>query len=130
MLPNLILLFTIIPALEIYLLVKIGAGIGAANTVLIIIMTGVVGAYYVRLQGFAILSRLQNNLSEGRMPAGEIVDGAMLLVGGALLMTPGFITDISGFLLVFPPTRNFLKKIVVAWIKRKIDRGELTIRRF
>lgn len=130
MLPKLILLFTIIPAMEIYLLVEVGSYIGAMNTVLIIIMTGVVGAYYVRMQGFAIMSRLQNSLAEGRMPAAELVDGAMLLVGGALLMTPGFLTDLSGFCLVFPPTRDFLKKIIVEKIRRKIDSGEISIRKF
>ncbi len=129
MFARLVLLFTLVPALEIYLLIKVGAGIGAANTILLIIATGVVGAHYARLQGFQVVQRLQASLDEGRLPAAEIIDGAMLLVGGALLLTPGFLTDAVGFSLIFPPTRRLWRRLLVEWLRRKIARGEIVVRR-
>ena len=129
MFARLVLLFTLVPALEIYLLIKVGAGIGAANTILLIIATGVVGAHYARLQGFQVVQRLQASLHEGRLPAAEIIDGAMLLVGGALLLTPGFLTDAVGFSLIFPPTRRLWRRLLVEWLRRKIARGEIVVRR-
>jgi len=126
---RLVLLFTLVPAAEIYLLVKAGTHIGAANTVLLIVATGVVGAHYARLQGFRVLGRLQQSLEQGRVPTGEVVDGAMLLVGGALLITPGFLTDVLGFSLLFPPTRELWKRAVVEWLRRKVERGEIVVRK-
>ncbi len=129
MFARLVLLFTLVPALEIYLLIKVGEGIGAANTILLIIATGVVGAHHARLQGFRVVQRLQASLNEGRLPAAEIIDGAMLLVGGALLLTPGFLTDAVGFSLIFPPTRSWWRRLLVEWLRRKIARGEIVVRR-
>jgi len=126
---RLVLLFTVVPAVEIYLLVKVGSGIGAFNTVLLILATGVVGAHYARLQGFQVVTRLQESLRDGRPPAAEIVDGAMLLVGGALLLTPGFLTDALGFSLIFPPTRRVWRRTFLEWLRRKIERGEIVVRR-
>lgn len=126
---RLILLFTLVPALEIYLLFRVGAEIGGMNTVLLIIATGVVGAHYARLQGFQVVQRIQRSLDEGRPPGPELIDGAMLLVGGAMLITPGFLTDLFGFSLIFPPTRDRWKHLVVEWLRRKAERGEITIRR-
>lgn len=130
MFPRLVLLFTVLPALEIYLLIQVGAVIGGLNTLLLIIVTGVVGAHYARQQGFEVLMRIQRAMHEGRPPANEMIDGAMLLVGGALLMTPGFLTDALGFSLVFPPTRAGIKRWFQAWVRRKIEKGEITIHRY
>lgn len=130
MFARLVLLFTVVPALEIYLLVRVGAGIGAVNTVLFIVATGVVGAHYARLQGFQVVGRLQESLREGRPPAEELVDGAMLLVGGALLLTPGFLTDVLGFSLIFPATRLRWKRLFLEWLHRKFQRGEIVVRRW
>lgn len=126
---RLVLLFTVIPALEIYLLVHVGGVIGGMNTLLLVIATGVVGAYYTRLQGFSVVRRLQENLHAGRPPANELVDGAMLLLGGALLITPGLLTDAFGLSLVFPPSRDFWKRLFLEWLNRKIQRGEIQIYR-
>ncbi len=130
MFPKLLLLFTVIPALELYVLIKVGTIIGPMNTFLTIIITGILGAYYARQQGFEVMMRLQRAANEGRMPASEMIDGAMLLVGGALLITPGFLTDITGFSLVFPPTRNFYKQWVALWLKEKMARGEIIHRQY
>lgn len=114
----LVLLFTIVPAVELMLLIEIGGHIGAGNTVLIIILTGVLGAYLARLQGFLILQKIQNELNRGLMPSDQLFDGLMILVGGVVLLTPGFITDTFGFLLLIPMTRGLIK----AWARRRIER--------
>jgi len=126
---RLVLLFTVIPALEIYLLIQVGAVIGGINTLLLIVATGVVGAHYARMLGFAVVSRLQESMYAGRPPANELVDGAMLLLGGAMLLTPGLLTDAFGLSLVFPPSREFWKRLFLEWLRRKIQSGEIQIRR-
>ncbi|PLX45419.1 MAG: membrane protein FxsA [Deltaproteobacteria bacterium] len=130
MFPRLLLLFTIIPAIELYLLISVGSVIGAGYTFLIIIATGIFGAHYARQQGFDVMVRLQRAQREGRMPADEMVDGAMLLLGGAFLITPGFLTDIVGFSLVFPPTRNAYKRRFAEWMRRKIEDGDIVVRHY
>jgi len=124
MFPYLILLFTVLPALELALLIKLGGHIGVGNTLFIIIFTGVLGAYLARLQGFLVLQKIQNELNHGTMPNAQLLDGLMILVGGIVLLTPGFITDIFGFLLLIPWTRILIKK----WFNRKfgdmINRGQ------
>jgi len=117
MLGYLILLFTIIPALELTLLIKVGTHIGVGNTLLIIILTGVVGAYLARLQGFIVLRKIQNELNHGNMPNSQLLDAFMILAGGIVLLTPGFITDIFGLILLIPWTRALIK----LWTKKKFE---------
>ena len=126
---KLFLLFTIIPAIELYLIIKVGQAIGAFNTLLIMIFTGVLGAYYARQQGMRVVANINWEMSEGRLPGDELINGAMLLVGGALLITPGFITDFAGFSLVFPPSRDLIKGSVREYMRRKIEAGEIRIYR-
>ena len=113
----LVLLFTILPAIELALLIKIGSNIGVGNTLFIIIFTGVLGAYLARLQGFLIFRKIQNDLNRGIMPNDQLTDGLMILVGGIVLLTPGFITDALGFLLLVPWTRMLIKK----WFIKKFE---------
>jgi len=126
---RLFLLFTLVPALELYLIIKVGQSIGAFNTLLIIIFTGVLGAYYARQQGFKVFSNIQWKMEQGNLPGDDLVNGAMLLVGGALLITPGFVTDFLGFSLIFPPTREAMKVSVSRYLQRKIERGEIRVYR-
>ena len=89
----LILLFTILPALELALLIKVGTHIGVGSTLLIIIFTGTLGATLARRQGFLVLQKIHNDLNHGIIPNSQLMDGLMILTGGILLLTPGFITD-------------------------------------
>lgn len=131
MLGYLIILFTILPAIELYLLIKIGSSIGASSTIMIIILTGAIGAYLARLQGFYILRNIQQSLNQGKMPSEELLDGAMVLAGGVLLLTPGFITDTLGFLLLIPLTRDLIKILLRNKLKDMINRGDtITISTF
>jgi UPF0716 protein FxsA len=108
------------------LLIKIGASVGALNTVLIVIFTGVLGAAMARVAGLQVLFRIQDQVQAGVVPAEELFDGLLILVGGILLITPGLITDGFGFLLLIPRTRRLVKLWVRRWVKQKLASGEIT----
>ncbi|NIQ95948.1 MAG: FxsA family protein [Desulfuromonadales bacterium] len=118
---RLLILFTIVPVVEIYILIKVGTTIGAAPTIALIILTGFAGAWLARTQGLDILRRIQISMNAGRMPAEEMIDGAMILAGGVLLLTPGLATDLLGFSLLVPLTRSWLKKWLKLWLGHRIE---------
>jgi len=118
MLGRLILLFTIVPLVELYILIKIGSHIGGFNTILLVIMTAVLGAWLARLQGLRTLQQIQSSLSQGQIPAEELIDGVLILAGGILLLTPGVLTDLFALVLLFPSTRTHFKR----WLRRRFDR--------
>jgi UPF0716 protein FxsA len=102
----LFLLFLTIPLVEIYLLIKVGGVIGAPMTIFLVVFTAVLGAWLLRIQGFSTLRRIQQTVNQGGLPAVELLEGAVLLVAGALLLTPGFFTDAIGFACLMPPLRR------------------------
>ena len=110
------LLFTVclvVPLVEIWLLIEMGSIIGAIWTVILVVLTAIIGAALVRAQGFATLSRAQAQLRAGELPAVEMFEGVALIVAGALLLTPGFFTDTVGFTLLVPPLRRWLIRAVM-----------------
>lgn len=109
----LFLIFLIVPLIEIYLLLVVGAVIGPLPTIAIVVLTAVLGAWLLRIEGFQTWFRLQQSLAQGKIPALEIVEGPILLVGGALLLTPGFFTDFLGFLCLFPATRRRIAQYIL-----------------
>ncbi len=111
---RLLLLFTIVPLTELYLLVKLGTVVGVAPTVGLVILTGVLGAWLARVQGLGVLRRLGKDLDQGRMPTEALLDGLLILVAGAVLLTPGLLTDAMGFFLLVPQGRTVVRKILVA----------------
>ncbi|PID45081.1 MAG: exlusion protein FxsA [Proteobacteria bacterium] len=100
-------LFLVVPIIEIYLLIEVGSVIGVFPTMFLVVATAVIGAYLLRQQGLSTLSRFQSNMANGVMPAREMIEGVILLVGGAFLMTPGFFTDAMGFMCLLPFTRRY-----------------------
>lgn len=102
----LLILFLAIPLVEIYLLIKVGGIIGAFPTVFMVVFTAVLGAWLLRIQGFATLNRVRSTMAQGGIPAIEMLEGAVLLVSGALLLTPGFFTDAIGFFCLVPSFRR------------------------
>jgi len=124
---KLFLIFSLVPVIELVLLIKIGSYIGILNTVIIVILTALIGAYMVRLEGIGVMYRIQKNMQEGIFPGEELLNGAMILIAGALLLTPGFFTDVIGFLLVFPLSREFIKKIIKPYIKKRMNPNEIEI---
>jgi UPF0716 protein FxsA len=116
---KLALLFTALPLVELYLLIQIGKVIGALPTIALVLFTGVLGAYLARMEGLRTLLRAQENLRSGVVPAEELVDALLIFVAGAMLITPGVLTDVTGFLILFPPTRRYFK----IWLRRRFDRA-------
>jgi|TARA_B110000495_G_scaffold30165_1_gene23008 UPF0716 protein FxsA len=103
--------FIVLPILEMYVLIKVGGNLGALNTVLLVLLTALIGVALLRVQGFRTLMNAKNKLGMAQLPAEEIITGIFLAIGGALLLTPGFITDIFGFLCLVPLTRRILLKV-------------------
>ena len=117
MLGYLILLFTLVPLIELAILIKIGQHMGVAYTIGIVLLTGVAGAYLAKMQGLITLRRIQEDINQGIMPADKLFDGVLILYSGILLLTPGLLTDIIGFMGLIPLTRNLLKR----WVKAKVE---------
>lgn len=107
------LFFLVVPFVEIYLLLQLGGIVGVLPTVFLVVFTAVLGAWLLRQQGFATLQRFQASLAQGAIPAYEMIEGPILLVGGALLLTPGFFTDVIGFACLIPQTRRKLAQYVI-----------------
>ena len=121
MLFRLIVLLTLVPFIELYLLFKLTDYWGNfAYTVALIVFTGVLGAWLARHEGMRALGRIRSELREGRIPSTAMLDGLLILIAGALLLTPGILTDAVGFLLLVPPTRAMARKAVQVWAKRHI----------
>ena len=107
---RLLLLFVFLPMIELYLLIMLGARIGPMPTIGLIVLTGVIGATLARQQGLSTLAKIQNELRKGRAPTQELVEGAMIVVGGLFRLTPGILTDFFGFAMMIPGFRRSLAK--------------------
>lgn len=114
----LFILFVGVPILEIAAFVKIGGWIGVIPTLLGCVVTALIGAFLVRQQGFGVLRRAQEALAINELPVGEIAHGAFILIAGVLLMTPGYVTDAMGFLLLIPPVRMTIAQAVMTWLRK------------
>jgi len=123
MLLKLFLAFTLIPFLELYLLIEVGTVIGPLNTVALVLLTGITGAYLARMQGLKTMLRVRSNLQQGIMPKEDLVDALLIFIAGIVLLTPGFITDAAGLLILFPATRGPIKRFIKdrfnKWIKNQ-----------
>ena len=114
---KLLILFIVIPIIEIAILVKIGTVLGFWPTMLIVIATGILGATLARIQGFLVLTKIRTELQMGRIPAEELTDGLLILIGGILLLTPGLLTDLIGFLMLIQWSRKLFKK----WLGKRFS---------
>src|SRR5206468_1584555 len=106
----LILVFIVVPIAELYVIIQVGEAIGALPTIAILIADSVLGALLLRAQGRTAWGRFRAAMAEGRVPAREVLDGALVIFGGAFLITPGFITDVIGIVLLLPPTRAVVRR--------------------
>lgn len=122
----LLILFILVPVAEIFVLIKVGQMVGALPTVAMILLTAVVGVALLRQQGYSAIARARQKMEQGAMPAGEMVEGLFLAVGGALLLTPGFITDAVGFCCLIPAVR----RLMMRWGFARVLKGRVvTVRR-
>ncbi|MBA3008771.1 MAG: FxsA family protein [Proteobacteria bacterium] len=130
MLFRLFLCFTLIPVIELYLLIKVGTLIGGFNTILIVIITGFAGAWLARMEGINTMLKVRTNLQQGIMPAEDLLDAVIILIAGLVLITPGLMTDAFGLMLLWPVTRNKFKR----FLRKKFDelqaKGNINITRF
>lgn len=125
---RLLLLFVVVPAIELALLIELGSRIGTPATLGIIMATGVIGASLARRQGLAVLRRLQEEANAGQLPADPIIDGVFLLVAGALLVTPGVLTDVVGFSCLIPAFRNAVKRALRHRFERAVKEGRVEVK--
>ncbi|WP_338048264.1 FxsA family protein [Pontibacillus yanchengensis] len=122
-----LLLIIIVPAMEIGILVWAGNLIGPWWVILLIISTGILGAYLAKQQGLETINRARDNVQMGMTPQDEMINGVCILIGAAVLLTPGFITDAIGFTLLIPATREPIKKALMKVVRKMMDNGSITI---
>ena len=120
---RLLLLFILVPIAELALLIEIGKRVGLPATLALIVATGALGAYLARRQGLGVLAEIRSEMAAGRLPAGQLVDGALILTAGAVLMTPGVLTDAFGFFCLIPPGRRLLKRYLTRRFERAVKSG-------
>jgi UPF0716 protein FxsA len=115
----LVLIFIIVPLAELYVIIEVGRAIGALPTIALLIVDSILGSLLLRSQGRAAWRRFNDALRERRPPAREVLDGALIIFGGALLLTPGFLTDVLGAILLLPPTRAGVRRTLIGWFGRR-----------
>ncbi len=118
-----IILFTVMPLLELAILIKLSQLIGLISTVSVVAVTGLLGAYLTRRQGTSVVTSIRKDIAEGSMPADSIIEGFLILIGGVMLITPGILTDIGGFCCIIPATRKRVKVFIRAKFSRLIASG-------
>ncbi|MCB9070198.1 MAG: membrane protein FxsA [Calditrichae bacterium] len=115
MFAKLLFVFVTIPLVEMLILIKLGEAIGFWPTMAMVVVTGIIGASLAKAQGFLALNRIRSELNTGKLPADELVDGLLILIGGIVLLTPGLLTDLAGFSLMVPAIRTVIRK----WLQRR-----------
>lgn len=126
----LLLAFTVVPFIELYLLLAIGREVGFWPTVGGVLLTGLIGAWLAKKEGVRVLRRWQESLAQGRMPEEGLMGGVLVLVGGVLLVSPGVLTDVVGLFLLFPPTRKLVAAVVLRRLERRMAAGTLRVTTF
>ena len=116
-----VILFIVMPIIEMWLLIVVGQHLGASLTIIMVLFTAVIGLHGLRRQGLTTLKRLQDKLSSQQLPAKEIIEGVILAIGGAFLLTPGFITDALGFSCLLPFTRKLWLRLLFTWFQSRLS---------
>ena len=117
----LFLLFLVVPFVELFVLIQVGQTIGVLNTIGLLVLVSVVGAWLVKREGMGTLVRARDRIDAGQVPGSELVDGVLILFAGALLLTPGFLSDVLAVLLLLPPLRAGFRGAAVRWLARRAD---------
>jgi UPF0716 protein FxsA len=124
---RLLLLFILVPAVELAILIEIGSRIGTLPTLVLIVSTGALGAFLARVQGLSVLRAAHDEMERGELPAGSLVDGVLILVAAALLVTPGVLTDAAGFLLLVPRARTAVKGFLLRRFRRAVEERRIRV---
>lgn len=120
----LVIAFIVVPLAELYVIIRVGQWIGAGPTIALLLLDSVLGAVLLRHQGRAAWRRFNHAMAERRVPHREVFDGAMIIFGGALLLTPGFITDVLGVLCLIPPSRDMIRRLLTLVALRRFSAGQ------
>lgn len=123
----LIVLFIVVPAIELWGLIAVGKVIGGWSTVALVILTGIVGAWLAKQQGLQVFRLVQLQLSRGQMPTETLMDGVLVLIGGIMLLAPGFFSDVFGLILLIPYTRMIIRHLLKLWLWRLISSGRIQL---
>ena len=124
---QLVLLFVLVPFIELALLIEIGQRIGALPTVAVIVVTGVLGAALARSQGLKAIAAVREELAAGRMPTRPLLEGVLILIAGAVLLTPGLLTDVAGFLMLIPASRRLVGGLLMKKLEGAAQRGAVRV---
>ncbi|NNE18691.1 MAG: FxsA family protein [Myxococcales bacterium] len=124
---RLFLLFTVVPLVELYLLIAVGRVLGPVATIGLVIVTGAVGAWFARLEGARVIRRWQEAMARQQIPKDGVIDGFLIFIGGLMLITPGILTDIAGLSMVMPPTRRVIAGFVRRWFEAQIAAGRVQV---
>ena len=124
---RLFLLFTVIPLVELYLLIAVGRALGPGPTIALVLLTGALGAWFARLEGARVIRSWQEAMARQQIPKDGVIDGFLIFVGGLLLITPGILTDIAGLSMVMPATRRLIADGVRRWFERQIAAGRVQV---
>lgn len=124
---RLFLLFTVIPLVELYLLIAIGRVLGPVTTIALVLITGALGAWFARLEGARVIRRWQEALARQQLPKDGVIDGFLIFIGGVLLITPGVLTDVAGLSMVMPPTRRLIAGVVRRWFEHQVATGRVQV---
>lgn len=122
-LPLLFVIFIVVPLLELYVIIQVGQEIGALPTIAILVADSIAGALLLRAQGRTSWRRFNDAVAGGRVPTREVLDGVLVIFGGAFLVTPGFLTDVTGILLLLPPTRAFVRRVLLRNLSARMAAG-------
>jgi UPF0716 protein FxsA len=122
------LIFIFVPLIELYFLLEIGQLIGIFSTIMVIVFTGALGVSIARKQGYQVVNNIRASLNAGRIPTDDLVSALLILIGGVTLLTPGFLTDITGFLLILPGSRDVIAKIVKKRFIKYVKENKVEVR--
>jgi UPF0716 protein FxsA len=124
---KLLALFIIVPLVELFLILQVGKFIGIMPTILIIVFTGTAGITIARRQGYQVINNIRTNLNQGKVPTDDLISAFLILVGGLTLLTPGFLTDVTGFLLILPGPRRIIASFVKKYFIKYLGNSKLNI---
>lgn len=124
------LLLLLVPVVELFGFILVSNLIGAGKTIILMIFTSIIGIVMMQFEGRKVIADAKNEMNQGQMPGRKMLDGICVFFGGIMLLIPGFLTDIIGFTLVFPPTRHVYRRFLLGWVERKMKNGSITFRRF
>lgn len=124
---KLLMIFIVVPLIELYFLLEISQFIGVFTTVMIIIFTGAAGVSIAKRQGYQVINNIRSSLNAGKMPTDDLISALLILVGGVTLLTPGFLTDISGFLLILPGSRDLIAALVKKYFVKYVKENKVEV---